>query len=573
MYNNLKKLMKNYSIHKKLNRTFGAILGLTLFLMIVVISVIFFISSRTNSLYDGPYKVSQTISDIRVNLQTMNMNMYRSIAEPDSENRILYLGQADEESTKLSNNIDILKKIYTGDESLLNEFLSSIKNTEEKRSKLRDLLKSTVNPSVMKASQDTYSLQIANAQECILKLSETSQQNAQYFVDSSNLYKNISLIFIVFIMLILIGISVVLSKLLEDVLLEGINHIKDIAKNLSSGHLKTDSTYNSKDEMGEMSNDLTNSIDMLVSYINDITDTLEKLASGNLNIHLNTSIDYIGDFSPIQNSLENIIDSLNNIFINMHQSISSISNNSEQISLTTQILSEGSSDQAGTVEELFASFTEILSQVKKNTENAEKANNFSNNTIQIVKDGNNKMHELLDSMQKITISSKQIAEIISTIEDIASQTNLLALNAAIEAARAGDSGKGFAVVADEVRHLAEQSSDAVNNTSKIIENSLSLVLAGENLAKETASSLDIIVKNVDDTALLVKEITIASENQAEAITQMTAGVDQISEVVQTNSATAEELAASTEELVSQTQLIETQIAKYSLKNDTAELIY
>ncbi len=366
-------------------------------------------------------------------------------------------------------------------------------------------------------------------------------------------------------MLILIGVSILLSKVLEDVLLDGINHIKYIAKNLSSGSLKIASNYNSKDEMGEMSNDLTNSIERLVSYINDITTTLEKLASGNLDIHLNTSIDYIGDFAPIQTSLKNIIDSLNSIFFNMHQSIFSISNGSEQLSLTTQMLSEGSSDQAGAVEELFSSFTEILNQVKKNSENAEKANEFSNNTKQIVQDGNNKMHKLMDSMKEITISSKQIAEIISTIEDIASQTNLLALNAAIEAARAGEAGKGFAVVAEEVRNLAEQSGEAVSNTTIIIENSLSAVINGENLTKETAASLNTIIKNVEDTAILIKEITIASENQTESISQMTAGVDQISQVVQTNSATAEELAASTEELVSQTQLIEIEISKYTLK--------
>ena len=170
-------------------------------------------------------------------------------------------------------------------------------------------------------------------------------------------------------------------------------------------------------------------------------------------------------------------------------------------------------------------------------------------------------------MNEITISSKQIAEIISTIEDIASQTNLLALNAAIEAARAGDAGKGFAVVADEVRNLAQQSGEAVKNITIIIGNSLSAVTNGENLTKETAASLNMIVKNVEDTATLVKEITIASENQTEAITQMTAGVDQISQVVQTNSATAQELAASTEELVSQTQLIETEMSKYTLKED------
>lgn len=565
MYNKLKEIMKNHSIHTKLKITFASMLGLTLFLMIVVICVVLFISSRTNSLYDGPYKVSQTISDIRINLQTMKMNMFRSIAETDSSIRNLYLEQADAESLALTNNIETLKEIYKGNPSLLNEFISSVKNSEEKREKLRDLLKSNTNSSVMKVSQDTYSSQIKSAQDCILKLFEISQESAKSFVASSNIYKNICLVLIVLIMIILISASLVLIKVLVAVLLEGINHIKDVAKNLSSGNLKIDSTYDSKDEMGEMSRDLTNSIQMLISYINDITNTLEKLSNGTLDIHLDTSIEYIGDFTPIQKSIKNIIDSLNTIFVNMHQSISSISNGSEQLSLTTQMLSEGSVNQAEAVEALFDSFTKVLGQVKNNTKNAEKANEFSNNTMQIVKDGNFKMQELMKSMHEITISSRQIAEIISTIEDIASQTNLLALNAAIEAARAGEAGKGFAVVAEEVRQLAEQSAEAVSNTTKIIENSLSLVANGENLAKETSASLNIIVKNVDDTANLVKEITIASENQTEAIAQMTAGVDKISHVVQTNSATAEELAASTEELVSQTQLIESEMSKYTLR--------
>jgi methyl-accepting chemotaxis protein len=566
MYTSLREIMKNYSIHTKLKRTFGSILGLTFFLMVIVISIILFISSRTNSLYSGPYKVSQTISDIRVNLQTMNMNMYKSIAETDENSRSVYLQQADEEYGKLTANTEILKEIFNEDPSLLNEFLSNIKNTEEKRAKLSELLKSNANPSIMKISQDTYSLQIVNAQNCILKIFEISQQSANSFVSSSNMYKYLSLVIIIFIMAIIVAISVLLIKVLGDVLLDGINHIKDIAKNLSSGNLKITSTYESKDEMGEMSKDLTSSIDMLVSYIKDITTTLEKLGNGNLNIDLNSSINYIGDFTPIQKSIEHIIESLNTIFSNMHQSIGSISTNSGQLSLTTQTLSEGSSDQAGAVEELFASFTEILDQVKKNTENAEKANKFSNNTKEIVEDGNAKMQELMDSMQEIAISSKRIAAIISTIEDIASQTNLLALNAAIEAARAGESGKGFAVVAEEVRHLAEQSGEAVNNTTKIIENSLSIVSTGEKLAKETAIALNDIVKNVDDTAAIVKEITIASENQTEAITQMTSGVEQISQVVQTNSATAQEIAASSEELVNQTQLIEKEISKYTLNN-------
>jgi len=565
MYSKLKRIIQNHSIRNKLRITFASILGLTIFLMIVVICVLLFISSRTSSLYNGPYKVSETISNIRLNIQTVNMNMYKSIAETNLDKRKIYLQLADEESNKLASNIEVLKVVFNDDQSLLNEFLSNIKNAEDKRGKLSDLLKTNTNTTVIKYSQDAYSVQISNAENCVIKIFGKSQTSASSFLSSSNIYKYVSLSIIIIIIAILVAISVILSKVLEDVLLEGINHIKNIAKNLSSGHLKMTSTYESKDEMGEMSRDLTTSIEMLISYISDITTTLEQLGNGNLSIHLNSSIDYIGDFSPIQKSIKHIIDSLNMIFLNMHQSITSISNNSGQLSLTTQVLSEGSADQAGAVEELLASFTEILAQVKKNTENAEKANKFSDNTKEIVEDGNAKMQELMGSMQEITISSKKIAVIISAIEDIASQTNLLALNAAIEAARAGEAGKGFAVVAEEVRHLAEQCAEAVNNTTKIIETSLSVVSIGENLAKETAASLNNIVKNVDDTANLVKEITIASENQTEAITQMTYGVEQISQVVQTNSATAQEIAASSEELVSQTQIIEIEISKYTFQ--------
>ncbi|CUU50455.1 methyl-accepting chemotaxis protein [Clostridium beijerinckii] len=566
MYNKLKKVISNYPINTKFKITFSAILGLTSFLMAVVICIILFISSQTNSLYNGPYKVSETISNIRVNLQTIKMDMFRSITETDPGIKNFYLEQANTESIALAKNIEILKEIHKGDPSLLNEFLSNVKDLDDKREKLSDLLKSKTNQAVMKVSQDAYSSQIKESEECILKLFKSSQEDANSFVTNSNTYRNISLISITFIMIILIVISLLLIRVLNDVLLEGINHIKDIAKNLARGNLKINTEYNAKDEMGEMSRDLSNSIGMLLSYINDITSTLERLADGDLDIHLDNSIEYIGDFNPIQKSIKNIIDSLNIIFQNMDQSISLISNGSEQLSSTTQILSEGSINQAGAVEELFNSFKKILQKVNNTTNNADKAKSFSINVKHIVEEGNEKMQILMESMKEITMCSKQIAEIIKAIEEIASQTNLLALNAAIEAARAGEAGKGFAVVADEVRNLAEQSAEAVNNTSKIIKNSLHVVANGEKLATETAAALDIIVKNVDDTTNLVKEIAVASEDQTEAITEMTSKVDQISQVVQTNSATAEELAASTEELASQSQIIKTEILKYTLKN-------
>ena len=293
---------------------------------------------------------------------------------------------------------------------------------------------------------------------------------------------------------------------------------------------------------------------------------LERLSNSDLDINLNNSISYKGDFSPIQESLEKIVLSLNSTFNQVRQSIDLVTSNSEHLAGTTQMLSEGSTAQAGAVEDLLSSFTKVLSQVQKNTENAYEANNFSNKTKDIVTDGSSKMNHLMKSMKEITTSSRQIAEIVNTIEEIASQTNLLALNAAIEAARAGEAGKGFAVVADEVKRLAAQSSEAVKNTTKIIDNSLHAVADGETLAKETADALNIIVKNVDDTANLVKQIAEESKEQANAIEKMTSRVHKISDVVQTNSATAEETAASTQELASQSQLIHDKLSIYNLKH-------
>ena len=318
--------------------------------------------------------------------------------------------------------------------------------------------------------------------------------------------------------------------------------------------------------MGEMCNDLMDSLKMLTSYINDITSTLERLSNSDLNIDLDNSICYKGDFSPIQESLNKIVTSLNSTFHQVSEAIDLVTSSSERLTGTTQMLSEGSTEQAGAVEDLLESFTKVLSQVQKNTENAYEANNFSNKTREIVNNGTMKMDDLMKSMKEITTSSRQIAEIVNTIEDIASQTNLLALNAAIEAARAGEAGKGFAVVADEVKRLAAQSSEAVKNTTKKIDNSLHAVMEGENLARETADALNIIVKNVDDTAHLVKQIAEESKEQANAIERMTSRVHKISDVVQTNSATAEETAASTQELASQSQLIHDKLSTYNLKN-------
>ena len=563
--NKLSQFIGNDSIDKKISKSFNVIIALMAMAMICSMISIFSMASRTNKLYTSPYTISGTVANLKSDFEQLDSSLYKAMSTNDTIKKNYYLGISEKSLVNLQNDIQLLNDIYTGDQTLVNNISTNIEALKPIIENVQSLIKDNKKDRAIRIIEASYTLQAELSFNSILTISNAAELEAKNFVNSSNIFRNLSIFAIFVFILVIIFIANLVGKLLRQSLLGGINNIKNISKNLLEGNLKINSTYTSHDEMGEMSDELIKSLEMLTSYINHITSTLERLSNSDLNIDLDNSIYYKGDFLPIQESLNKIINSLNNTFYDMREAIDFTASSSEQLAATTQMLSEGSTEQAEAVEDLLLSFTTVLNQVEKNTNNAYEANDFSSKTKEIVTAGSSKMSSLMNSMQEITTSSKQIAEIVNTIEDIATQTNLLALNAAIEAARAGDAGRGFAVVAEEVKRLAAQSSDAVKNTTKIIDTSLRAVIHGETLAKETGEALTIIVKNVDDTANLVNQIATDSKEQANAIEKMTSRVNKISDVVQTNSATAEETAASTQELASQSQLISDKLSIYKLK--------
>jgi Methyl-accepting chemotaxis protein len=558
-------LLENKSIDKKISGSFKIIVILMAVAMILSMIGIITMASRTDKLYNSPYAVLSKISDLKSNFEQLDSSLYKATSTNDAAKKNHYLDSTENSLKDLKNNIEILKVLFVGDQTLVNNISTNIETLEPIIKNVEDLIKDNQNDRATRLIISSYNVQAELSFYSITAISKAAELDAKNFVRSSNIYRNISVVVSFLVLIVLLFITNLVGRVLKNSLIEGINNIKNISKNLLEGNLKVNSIYTSNDEMGEMSKELIKSLNMLTSYIEDITSTLERLSNSDLNVHLNGSINYKGDFLPIQKALNKIIISLNNTFYEMKHAIDFTASSAEQLSSTTQLLSEGSTEQAEAVDDLLSSFNKIFMQVQNNTDHAYKANEFSHKTKDIVTDGSSKMDELMNSMKKITNSSKQIENIVSTIEDIASQTNLLALNAAIEAARAGEAGRGFAVVADEVKRLADQSSEAVKNTTKIIGHSLSVIGDGEKLANETAQALTIIVKNVDDTADLVKQIAIESKEQANAIEKMTIRVNNISDVIQTNSATAEETDASTQELVSQSQLISDKLSIYKLK--------
>ncbi|MFA9380458.1 MAG: methyl-accepting chemotaxis protein [Acetanaerobacterium sp.] len=377
-----------------------------------------------------------------------------------------------------------------------------------------------------------------------------------------------NLLIMIFGALLLVVLAAVLLCTLFIV--RPINKLKDATLQIADGNFFVTVDVRSKDEVGQLARAIQKTVQRLsnyVLYIDEITEVLTSISEGDLTYSLRN--EYIGEFASIKEALLGISDSFNKTMSNINNAAEQVSGGSIQVSGASQALSQGSTQQASSVEELSATIKEVNDQVKLNAENAKTANNLSVQTVENVENCSELMRNMLDSMEQINGTSSNIAKIIKVIDDISFQTNILALNAAVEAARAGAAGKGFAVVADEVRNLATKSAQAAKNTTELIESSIKAVESGVGIAQKTATALDQIVQDSNNSSKLIGDITLATNEQATAVMQITQGVEQISTVVETNSATAQQTAAASEELSSQADLLKKMTSRFKLKNSSA----
>jgi len=308
-------------------------------------------------------------------------------------------------------------------------------------------------------------------------------------------------------------------------------------------------------------------VEAFLKPLNESHKVLKKMADGDLSVRMEG--DYQGDHALMKNSINNMLSSFNSILNQVESATDDVAGSSSELASFSQSLSEGSQEQAASVEQISASIHETDQQINLNADNAAKANQLADDSVQAAISGKEEMTRMISSMEEIHKSSQNISKVINVINEIASQTNILALNATVEAVRAGQFGKSFAVIAQEVRNLAGRSAQAVNETAELIATSNKKVNEGVSIAERTAESLEKIVENIVKVRDLVEDINIASKEQAVAMSQLNDGMGQISSATENMSTRSQETAGSAVQLKNLASELKEQICKFTLCGNTS----
>lgn len=559
--------IKNAPIRKKLLFSFGVIIASTFVLIAALLIGMKIIEAKVEGMFNGPTTSSFYVGDIRLGL----------VGNQRSINRIIAVGTsvlAEEEAKMQENVATITEACEILHETLLSEAnrktLENIGELIEKEEKYRaELIKLLEAQNFTGANNydeqfytplvDAIRVEVDNLDQSIYAVGEQYTRTAAV---TAWVMIGIGMVLLFTITYIAIRLAASVTKMLT----EPIQQIETAVAQLRVGDLSQGNaiTYESEDEMGILSKNMRESLNILDGYVKEIVYNFEKVASGDLTQDFHKITDYLGDFAGIKVSFVRILKEFNDILAHIRDNSRQVDHGSDDVASAANDLASGTSEQAGAVEELTATIATISEMADETAKDAQKAYNNMLQAVDEAQQEREQMRGLQEEMLRIKQISKEIEVIVTSIESIASQTSLLALNASIEAARAGDAGRGFAVVADQIGKLATDSAHAVVNTKELIGKTVEEIDKGNQITEKTAVSFENIIEELENFANFAKTNNEVSKNQSAALQQVSEGIDQISLVTQQNAAASEECSAVSEELAARAEELDALVARFKL---------
>ena len=553
---------KNMSIKKSLIVGFGTTILASVLIIIASLVMMNMQKKAYTDILDHYVKTNTLIADCRINYNIAARSL-RDVALSGNQDGLATVNSKLEELTTEIKQMEDAYPKDLSDRSLLNAFVNTLNTWMVEAKEIATVVRTDRNRAAeLIVNECTPALN--PAADSGTALAEFLQGEQDQIIKDQNMTSNIALgIILVVMVLTTVAVLYIAFKIIRSIT-EPTAQVRGALVGFSQGNLGVPVDFVGKNELGEMCDALRTSQKVLNSVITDISDTTAQMARGNFDVELTAT--FPGDLKPIQESINQFVLRMSETISNISQSADQVSAGSDQVSNSAQALAQGATQQASSVEELSATITDISENAKQTASAAEKAGQSVHEAGSQISTSVEYVKRLNIAMENISNSSQEISKIIATIENIAFQTNILALNAAVEAARAGSAGKGFAVVADEVHNLATKSDEAAKATKDLIDGSMNAVREGAEAVGNVTTSLERTSELAGSVTTMMETVVEAVESQTTAIMQVTEGIDQISAVVQTNSATSEECAAASEELSSQANIMHQMMAEFKVSS-------
>lgn len=561
----MKKKLENMHLKERIDYGYRKVITMMLIsglLSVVIIGVLF---ANMMHYVEDVNAADQAVKICRINVNAAARNIREMALNEDTSSYDNYEQTVKRLLSEVDSQLQILKKTEVLSDENYEEYATALSDWGEIGYSIMEEIKNGNDENATDAILNDCTPALNKVVEIAIKLDELTDEASSETVRNMVVCTVAGFVVIIVCLVFAFTLTRKTSKRVLETILEPLHAIEDVAMELTEGNLHSTLEYHSDDEIGKLAHSMRKSIRILGTYVDDIDRSMKLFSEGNFDVH--PEVEWRGDFVGILNSFMAFQASMAGTIKGIQNVSNEVSGAAEQVASSSNDLADGATNQAAVVEELTATVTGVSEQVEKNSQSAKEISVKVDELGNAISESNGKMHEMVDSMHEISEASKEIDKIITTINEIASQTNLLALNASIEAARAGEAGKGFAVVANQVNVLADQSAQAAKESATLIETSVKAVEKGMVIAGQTAAQLEEVAENSKVITTEVTNIAETLETQTTEIKQINEGIEQINDVVQTNSATSEECAAASQEMSSEAESLREMIRKFKVAED------